>query len=52
MCVEEVVAKAHPAGVVGEEPRPARLAAIAEYVARGVALLQHVRFAALSGERC
>ena len=37
-------------GVVCVEPRPARLAALAEYVARGVALMQHVSFAVLSGE--
>ena len=40
--VEPVVAVVRPAGVVGIEPRPARLALLADHVARGVALLLHV----------
>ncbi len=43
--VETVVAVAHTAGVVGVEPGGARLALLADHVARGVALLSYVRVA-------
>ena len=42
--VEPVVAVVRPAGVVGEEPLPARFAHVADYVARGVALVINVPF--------
>ena len=41
--VQPVVAVVRPAGVVGIEPRPARLALLADHVARGVALVSYVR---------
>ena len=42
--VQPVVAVVRPACVVGVEPRPARLALLADHVARGVALVSYVKF--------
>ena len=41
--VQPVVAVVRPAGVVGEEPRHARLTLLADHVARGVAFFVYIQ---------